>query len=129
MMKMNITAVVGYLCHIPAESTNDMKTKARKNEAILSNEGVRKLDVNEMWGGGLTPREVRHMEGCKVQPAFPNHDGCRDNYASTCPCKRSVEEYNRTLEATGDSLLPPRNLGAVSYDVEVVIARLRGLPG
>ena len=128
-MKMNITAVVGYLCHTPAESTNDIKTKATKKEVILSNDGVRKLDVNEMWSDGLTPREVRHKEGCKVQLAFLDRDGYRDNCPSTYPSKRSVEAHNRTLGATSDLRLPPRNLGAVSYDVEAAIARSPELPG
>jgi len=37
---MNITTAVGYLCHLPSESTNVTKAKATKNEAILSNERV-----------------------------------------------------------------------------------------
>ena len=37
---MNIVMAVGYLCHLPSESTNVTKTKATKNEAILSNEKI-----------------------------------------------------------------------------------------
>ena len=38
---MNITVAVGYLCHLPSESTKVTKAKATKNEAILSDNKVR----------------------------------------------------------------------------------------
>ena len=44
---MTITMVVGYLCHLPSESTNATKAKATKNEAILSDNKVRYQSVNE----------------------------------------------------------------------------------
>jgi len=56
-MKMNITAAVGYLCHLPLESTNATKTKATKNDAILSINEVRSiLSANKMWLRGMDLR-------------------------------------------------------------------------
>lgn len=46
-MNTNITAALGYLCHLPSESTNVTKVKATKNEAILPNKKVRCYNTDE----------------------------------------------------------------------------------
>ena len=49
-MKTSITAAVGYLCHLPSELTKATKTKAVKNEAILS-QRQKKSDGFSVNGG------------------------------------------------------------------------------
>ena len=47
-MKMAITAAVEYLCQRSLEATSVTKTKATKNEAILSNDEISSLDMKEV---------------------------------------------------------------------------------
>jgi hypothetical protein len=47
--KRIMAAAVGYFCHLPSESTNATKTKATKNVAILLNNKISSLGVDEAW--------------------------------------------------------------------------------
>ena len=82
--KTAITAAVGYLCHLPSESTRAKKMKATKNDMRLTRPtSITQLQVER--GTGLTPRAGGNKEGCTVSPMSPNRNVNRVGPVGTLP--------------------------------------------
>ena len=99
--KTAITAAVGYLCHLPSESTRAKKMKATKNDMRLT----RPTSVTQLLPeheAGLTPRAGGNKEGCTVSPTSPNRNVNRVGPVGTLP--EETIELGTQLKRAGRGL-------------------------